>query len=147
MRNYWSRSADASSRPDTGDRDTGRSCDRMVDIGGGVGSVGMAHLKGLRTRRNPGVPASAAFAALVAQRAVSVVVLPSGNTEIEESRHVYMIPGTVVGPHVRVRVRVRVQTCVGDTNGVEQDRTHMSNRGQKSTPSIQALFVAGIESE
>jgi hypothetical protein len=116
----------------------------MVGVGSSVGGAGMTRLKGLRTSKSPGVPASAAsvaFAAFVAQRAVFVVVLPSGNTETEESRHMYRIPGTAV------RVQVQVQACVGDTDEVEQERTHTSNRGQRSTPSIQALFVAGIESE
>ena len=54
------------------------------------------------------------FAALVAQRAVSAVVLPSGNTETEESRHVYRIP--------RTAVRVRVQACIGNTDEVKQER-------------------------
>jgi len=82
----------------------------------------MVRLKGLRTSKSPGMPASAAsaaFAAFVAWRAVSAVVLPSGNTETEESRHMYGIPGTAV----------RMQACVGDTDEVEQERTHISIRG------------------
>ncbi len=88
VRNYLSRGADASTRPDASDRDTGRGCGRTVDVGSGVDGAGMIRLKGLRTPKSPGVPASAAsvaFAAFVAQRAVSVVVLLSGNTETEES--------------------------------------------------------------
>ena len=42
---------------------------------------------------------------LVAQRAVSVVVLPNGNTETEESRHVHRVPGRAVG--------LQGQACVG----------------------------------
>ena len=93
------------------------------------------------------MPASAAFPAFVAQRVAPVVVLPSGKTETEEFRHVYRIRGTVVGLRAQVRVQAPVQACVGDTDEVEQKRTRMSNRGQRSTLSIQALFVDGIESE
>ena len=35
VRDYLFRSADASSRPDIGDRDTGRGCGRTVDVGSG----------------------------------------------------------------------------------------------------------------
>jgi len=74
---------------------------------------------------SPGLPA------FVTQRAVSVVVLPSGNTETEESRHVDRIPGTVV--------RVQVQACVGDIDEVEQERTYKyaSIPEQRSTLSTQ----------
>ena len=133
-----------STRLTASDRDTGRDCERIVDVGSGVGGAGIVRLKGLRTSKSPGMPASAAsvaFAAFVARRGVSVAVLPCSNTETEESRRLYRTPGIVV------RVQVRVQACVGDTHEVEQERTHTSNRGQRSTPSIQVLFVAGIESE
>ena len=110
VRDYLFRSADASSRPDIGDRDTGRGCGRMVDVGSGFSG---AQLKGLRTLKSPGVPASAAFAVFVAQRVVSFVVRPS-TTEIEESRHVYKIPGTVV--RLRVQLRVRVRAYVAGTD-------------------------------
>ena len=36
VRDYLSRSADASSRPDIDDCDTGCGCGRMVDVGSGV---------------------------------------------------------------------------------------------------------------
>ena len=49
MRNYLSPGADASSRPDTGDHDTGHDCGMMDGVGSGVGSVGMAQLKGPHT--------------------------------------------------------------------------------------------------
>ena len=68
-----------------------------------------SNLRGLRTSKRPGVPA---YAALVTEQAVSVVVLPSGNTKLEESRYVYRIPRTAV----RLRLWVRVQACVGDTS-------------------------------
>ena len=104
MRNYLSRGADVSTRTDTGDVGTGRGCGRIVDVGGvGVGGTGTTQLKGLRTSRSPGVPASA-FAAFVAQWSVSVVGLPCGNTETEESRHLYRMPGRAVGLQVPVPV-------------------------------------------
>jgi len=92
-------------------------------VGLGVGSVGAG------AGTSPGLPA------FVAQRAVSVVVLPSGNTETEESRHVDRIPWKAV----RAQVQVQVQACVGDIDEVEQGRTYtyMSNREQRSTLSIQ----------
>ena len=74
------------------------ACGRMVGVGSiGIGGTGMTQLKGLRTSKTPGVPASAAFAAFVGQWAVFVVVLLYGNTETEESRHLYRIPGRAVG--------------------------------------------------
>ena len=116
VRNELSLGDDTSTRQDVGDVGTGRGCRRMVDIGSfGVGGPGMTQPKGLRTLKSPGVPASAPFAAFVAQRAVSVIMLPSGNTETEESRHVYRISGTAVW------LRVRVQACVGNT---VQKQTH-----------------------
>ena len=63
----------------------------MAEVDSGVGDAGVIQLKGLRTSKGSGVPASAAFAAFVAQRDVYVVVLPSSNTEAEES--MYRIPG------------------------------------------------------
>ena len=60
-----------------------------------------------------------ALAAFFAQRAVSVAVPPSGNPKTEDSRHAHRILGTAVG----LRVRVRVRAYVGDTDGVEQERT------------------------
>ena len=51
------------------DLDTDRDCGRVVDVGSGVGSAGMTHLKGLRKSNSPGVPVTAvspAFAAFVA---------------------------------------------------------------------------------
>ena len=50
--------------------------DGLADIGSDIGGAGMIHLKGLRTSKGPGVPtsaASAAFVALVVQRAVSAL--------------------------------------------------------------------------
>ena len=44
--------------------------------------------------------ASAAFTAFVAQRAVSVIVLLRGNTDTEESRHVYGTLGRTVALRV-----------------------------------------------
>ena len=70
-------------------------------IGVGVGDAGAG--------MSPGLPA------FVAQWAVSVVVLLSGNTETEESRHVDRVPGTAV----RAQVQVQVQACVGDIDDVE----------------------------
>jgi len=64
-----------------------------------VGSIGVG---GVGAGMSPGFPA------FVAQRAVSVVVLPSGNTETEESRHVDRVPGTAV----RAQVQACVQACV-----------------------------------
>ena len=62
VRNYLSRGDDASTRPDTGDVDTGRGCGRMVDVGNvGFGGTGMIQLKELRTPKTPEVPASAAI--------------------------------------------------------------------------------------
>jgi len=92
--------------------DTSRGCGRMVvgSIGIGIGGVGAGVSAGL----SPGLPA------FVAQRAVSIVVPPSGNTETEESRHVDRIPGIVV----RAQVQVQVQACVGDIDEVEQERTY-----------------------
>ena len=66
------------------------------------------------------MPASAASGVFVAQRVVSFVVRPS-NTEIEESRHVYRIPGTVVG--LWVQLRVRVQAYVARTDAYVKSRT------------------------
>ena len=51
------------------DLDMDHECGRMVGLGSGIGSADMTHLKGLRTPKSPGVPASAAsatFAAFVA---------------------------------------------------------------------------------
>ena len=79
---YLSRGDDAGTGPDAGGLGTGRDCGRMVDVGSfGGGGAGMTQLKGLRKLKSPGSAGSAALAAFVAQRAVSVVVLPSGNTE------------------------------------------------------------------
>ena len=47
----------------------------------------------------------------------------------------------VVGLQVWVWVLVEVQAYIGDTDGVEQEWTCVSNRGQRSTPSIQALLL------
>ena len=140
VRNYSSLGVDESTRSDASDRDTGRGCGRTVDVGSDAGGAGRTRLKGLRTYKSPGMPASVAsavFAASVARRGESVVVLPSGNTRTEESRHMRRIP----------RIAARMQACVGDTGEVEQEWTHTSNRDQRSTPSIQVLFVAGIEPE
>ena len=84
------------SRGDGASTGAGRGCGWMIDSVG-VSGAGMTQVKGLRTSKSPGVPASAA---LVAQRAVSVVVLPSGSTETEEFRHVCRISGTAVGLQV-----------------------------------------------
>ena len=90
--------------PDAGDVGMGRGCGRMVDVGSvDVGGTGTTQLKGLRTSKTPGVPASAVSAAFpefptfVVQWAVVVVVLPSRNTDSEESRRVNRIPGKAVG--------------------------------------------------
>ena len=91
---------------------------RAAAVEGRLMLVTVLVVLGLRTWKNPGVPASAAFASFVAQRAVPVVVLPSGKTETEECRHVYRIRGTVVG--LRAQVQGRVRACVGDNDGVEQ---------------------------
>jgi len=88
-----------------------------------VGSVGTG------TGMSPGLPA------FVAQRAVSVVVSPGGNTETEESRHVDRIPGTAV--RAQVQAHVHVHDCVGDIDEVEQERTCTSNREQRSILSVQ----------
>ena len=94
----------------------------------------MTQLKGLRTSMTPGVPASATFVAFVAQWSVSIVVLTCGNTETEESRHRYRVPGRAVALHVPAPVQV----CGGNTDEVEQNRTHTLNRPQRNTPCIQA---------
>jgi len=103
--------------------DTSRGCGRMVvgSIGVGVGGVG------------GGGGRSLGLLAVVAQWAASVVVLPGGNTETEESQHVGRVPGTAV------RAQVQVQACVGDIDEVEQERTYTctSNREQRSTLSTQ----------
>jgi len=94
-----------------------------IGVGVGVGGVGAD------AGMSPGLPGC------VAQWAVSVVVLPSGNTETEESRHVDRIPGTAM----RAQVQVQVQACVGDIDEVEQERTYTytSNPEQRSTLSTQ----------
>lgn len=93
MRKCLSRGDNASTGPDAGDLDTGRGCGRMVGIGigSGVGDASMTQVEGLRTSKSPGVHASvasAAFAAIITQKAVSVVLLSSGNTSTEEPRRV-----------------------------------------------------------
>ena len=97
----------------------------MGEVDSGVGNAGVIQLKGLRTSKGSGLPASAAFAAFVAQRGAYVVVLPSGNTEAEIS--MYRVPGAVVGPQVWVRVWVPVwvQACVVrlSRNGRIESRT------------------------
>ena len=85
------------------------------------------------TSQSHGIPASAAFTALVTQLAASAAVHPDGNTEIAEFQHVYKMPAT----------EVQEQRWVGD---IESTRVHASNRGQ-STPNIQAVLAAGTESE
>jgi len=73
-----------------------------------VGSIGVGVVSGGGSGGiSPGLPA------FVAQRAVSVVVLPSRNPETEESRDMDRIPGTAV------RAQVEVQACVGDIDEVE----------------------------
>jgi len=96
-----------------------------VGVGVGVGAGGA----GVGAGMSPGSPA------FVAQRAVSVVVLPGGNTETEESRHAGRIPGTAV----RAQMQMQMQACVGDIDEVEQERTYAytSNREQRSTLSTQ----------
>src|SRR5258706_14511852 len=94
VRNCSPQGADESTRLDASDPDTGHGCERTVGVGRGVDGAGMIRLKGLRTSNSPGMPASTAFAALFAQRAVSVLVFPSDNTETEESLHMYRIPGS-----------------------------------------------------
>ena len=61
MRVYLSRDVDAGAN-----LDTSRDCGRMVGIGNGIGGAGMTRLKGLRTSKSPGVPASAARTASAA---------------------------------------------------------------------------------
>lgn len=117
---------DASTGPDAGDLDTGRGCGRMIGVGSGVGSADMTHLKGLPTSTSPGVPSSvgsAAFAASVAQRVVSVVMLSSGNTGTGKSRHVNRIPGKTMG------VQVKVRACAGGTSEHEHEmNAHVESR-------------------
>ena len=55
-----------------------------------------------------------------------------GNTETEQSRHLHRIPGRVVG------LPVPVSASAGNTDEVEQNRTHTSNRPQRSTLGVQA---------
>ena len=55
-----------------------------------------------------------------------------GNAETGESRHLHRIPGSAV------RLLVPVQACAGNTDEVEQNRTHTSNRPQRGTLGIQA---------
>ena len=116
----------------TGDIGTGRGCGKMIDVESvGVGGTGTTQLKGFRTSKTPGVPASAAFAAFVGQWIVSVVVLPYGNTETGESRHLYRVPRRAVG--LQVPMPVSVRACAGNTDEVDQNRTCASNRPQRST--------------
>ena len=89
--------------------------DGLTDIGSSVCGPGMIQLKGSRTLKSPGVPASAAFVTFVAQWAVSDFALSSGNTETKGSRFMYRIPGTAV----EVQLRVWVQVGVSGTDGVE----------------------------
>ena len=44
-----------------------------------------------------------------------------------------------------LQVPVPVQACAGNTDEVEQNRLHMSNRPQRSNLGIQAQLIAGIE--
>ena len=87
---------------------------------------------GHHTSQSPGIPASAAFAALVTQLAAPVATHPDGNTEIEEFQHVYKTPAT----------EVQGQRWVGD---IESTRVHASNHRQSRTPSIQADLAARSE--
>lgn len=134
------RGADASTEPDGGGLDGSRGCERMVGVGGvgvGVDGESMTQSMGLRTSKTPGVPACAALAAFVAQRAVSVVVLPRGNTGTEESRHVNRT-AMRVQMRVPVQTQMQMQVCVDGIDKFERERTHALNRGQRSTLHIQA---------
>ena len=86
-------------------------------VGDGAGPL---QLEGHHTPQRAGIPASAAFAALVA---APVAVHPDGNTEIATFQHVYMVPAT----------EVQERRWVGDI--------------ESSTPSIQAELAAGTEPE
>ena len=50
----------------------------------------------------------------------------------------YRVPGNTVG------LQVQVQACIGDTDRVEQERTRMANRGQRSTPSMSLVLNLSI---
>ena len=76
------------------------------------------------TSQRSGILASAAFAALVVQPVAPVAVHPDGKK----------MPAT----------EVQEQRWVGD---IESARVHASNRGQRSTPSIQAELAAGTQPE
>ena len=41
---------------------------------------------------------------------------------------------------------MRAQACVGNTDEIEQKRTHVSNRGQRSVLSLRAWHAADLES-
>ena len=137
VRNYLSRDADASTGPHASDLDTGRGCGKKVDVCRGVGGASITQLKGLRTSKSPGVPASAAFAAFAHSGTVPVVALPSGNTEAEEPRYVYRIPRAVVP----AQAQIRAQACVGDTDEVDQERAHTSNSERRSSLSSQRRLL------
>ena len=96
MRNDLSKGDDVSTRPDTGN--VGQWKVGSV----GVGGTGITQLKGVSTSETTGVPA------FVAQRVVSVIVLPCGNTETEESQCLYRIPGRAMGLQVPVRCWCRL---------------------------------------
>ena len=63
VRKYLSRDADSSTGLDASDFDTSRGCGRKVGVCSGAGGASSTQSKGPRTSKNPGVPASAAFAA------------------------------------------------------------------------------------
>ena len=73
------------------------------------------------------MPAPAAFAAFVAQRALSIAVRPS-NTELRNLDMCIGFQGQWWGCGRRLVSVISM--------GVEQEQTRMSNRGQRSTPSI-----------
>ena len=77
----------------------------------------MTQSKGLRTLKGPGMPASAAsaaFAAFVTQRAVSVVMPPGGNTETRNFDVCIGFQGWRCGFGA---------ACVGNTDEVLQKQT------------------------
>ena len=117
VRNDLSKGDDVSTRPDTGN--VGQWKVGSV----GVGGTGMTQLKGLSTSETPGVPA------FVAQRVVSVIVLPCGNTETEESRCLYRIPGRAMGLQVPVRCWCRLVLVIPMRLGGSGDICRIALKG------------------
>ena len=99
------------------DRRRAVTVESVAAVGDGAGPL---QLEGHHTSQRPGIPASAAFAALVA---APVAVHPDGSTETAIFQHVYMMPAT----------EVQERRWVGDI--------------ESSTPSIQAELAAGTEPE